>query len=88
MAYKRITSADREWLERTARCESHGDYHAISATGKFRGRYQFDRDSWRRAGGIRLTGHADPARASPQGQDVVALRWRRMVGTGAWPVCG
>jgi peptidoglycan hydrolase-like protein with peptidoglycan-binding domain len=45
-------------LERIARCESGGDPTAVSANGRYRGKYQFDRATWRSLGGS-----GDPADA-------------------------
>ena len=56
---------------------------AVSASGQYRGKYQFDRATWRALGG-----HGDPARASEAEQDrrAAALLARR--GTAPWPTCG
>jgi hypothetical protein len=70
-------------LKRIARCESGGDPHAISSNGAYRGKYQFDRSTWRSMGG-----HGDPARASEAEQDRRALALYRARGTAPWPVCG
>lgn len=70
-------------LKRIAICESGGDPRAISAGGTYRGKYQFDRGTWRAHGG-----RGDPARASERTQDRIALRLYRDRGTAPWPVCG
>lgn len=70
-------------LKRIARCESGGDPKAVSAGGTYRGKYQFDRGTWRSMGGS-----GDPARASEAEQDRRALRLYRAAGTAPWPVCG
>jgi hypothetical protein len=70
-------------LDRIAQCESGGDPHAISSGGTYRGKYQFDRQTWQAMGG-----HGDPARASEAEQDRRALALYRARGTSPWPVCG
>ncbi len=82
-AVARDASAGSGRLERIARCESGGDPEAVSASGQYRGKYQFDRATWRALGG-----HGDPARASEAEQDrrAAALLARR--GTAPWPTCG
>ncbi|MEH3053597.1 MAG: transglycosylase family protein, partial [Patulibacter minatonensis] len=46
-----ITPQERQILDEIAECESKGDPTAVSANGKFRGKYQFDRATWRTVGG-------------------------------------
>jgi resuscitation-promoting factor RpfB len=70
-------------LARIARCESGGDPTAISAGGRFRGKYQFTRATWRAMGGT-----GDPAKASEAEQDQRALALYKARGTAPWPVCG
>ena len=70
-------------LQRIAACESGGNPHAISADGTYRGKYQFDRETWRAMGG-----HGDPAHASEAEQDRLALALYRARGTSPWPACG
>jgi len=70
-------------LERIARCESGGDPRAVSSDGTYRGKYQFDRATWRAIGG-----HGDPARASEAEQDRRALALYRERGASPWPACG
>ena len=64
-------------------CESGGDYGAISASGTYRGAYQFDYATWAGVGGS-----GDPAAASPAEQDYRALLLLRQRGTRPWPNCG
>ena len=54
-------------LERIAACESGGDPAAISADGRYRGKYQFSRATWRAMGGT-----GDPADAPESEQDACA----------------
>jgi len=70
-------------LERIARCESGGNPRAVSADGTYRGKYQFDRETWHAMGG-----HGDPARASEVEQDRRALALYRARGASPWPACG
>lgn len=70
-------------LQHIAQCESGGDPHAVSSDGTYRGKYQFDRETWRAMGG-----HGDPARASEAEQDRRALALYRERGTSPWPACG
>ena len=70
-------------LEHIAQCESGGDPRATSSDGTYRGKYQFDRQTWQAMGG-----HGDPARASETEQDRRALALYRDRGTSPWPACG
>jgi peptidoglycan hydrolase-like protein with peptidoglycan-binding domain len=69
-------------LRRIARCESGGNPRAISPDGRYRGKYQFDRATWRANGGS-----GDPAAAPEAVQDRIALRLYRARGTAPWPNC-
>ena len=69
-------------LERIARCESGGDPTAVSADGRYRGKYQFDRATWRSLGGS-----GDPADAPEAEQDHRAARLHVRQGTAPWPSC-
>src|SRR3712207_9040242 len=55
-------------LKQIAMCESGGNPRAISPDGKYRGKYQFSRPTWRSVGG-----KGDPAKASEYEQDKRAL---------------
>jgi Transglycosylase-like domain/Putative peptidoglycan binding domain len=70
-------------LARIARCESGGDPSAISSSGRYRGKYQFTRATWRAMGGT-----GDPAQAPETEQDRRALALYQARGTEPWPVCG
>ncbi|HYP47448.1 MAG TPA: transglycosylase family protein [Thermoleophilaceae bacterium] len=70
-------------LRRIARCESGGNPRAVSPGGRYRGKYQFSRATWRALGG-----RGDPARASERRQDRMALKLYRLRGTRPWPSCG
>jgi peptidoglycan hydrolase-like protein with peptidoglycan-binding domain len=69
-------------LRRIARCESGGNPQAVSRSGRYRGKYQFDRATWRAAGGS-----GDPAAAPESVQDRIALALYRREGTAPWPNC-
>jgi hypothetical protein len=69
-------------LERIARCESGGDPAAVSADGRYRGKYQFSRATWRAMGGT-----GDPAAAPEAEQDRRAAELLRREGTSPWPNC-
>jgi peptidoglycan hydrolase-like protein with peptidoglycan-binding domain len=70
-------------LQRIAQCESGGNPRAISRSGRYRGKYQFDQATWQSAGGT-----GDPAAAPESTQDRIALRLYRRRGTAPWPNCG
>jgi hypothetical protein len=70
-------------LAAVAACESGGDPTAVSPDGKYRGKYQFDQQTWESVGGT-----GDPA-AAPEGvQDAMAARLQAQSGSSPWPVCG
>lgn len=62
--------------------ESGGRYDAVSPSGRYRGAYQFDRQTWQSVGGS-----GDPAAASPEEQDARAAELMRQRGTQPWSVC-
>jgi len=70
-------------LERIAQCESGGDPRAVSGSGLYRGKYQFDPATWRSVGGS-----GDPADAPEAEQDLRAGRLYAQRGSAPWPVCG
>jgi hypothetical protein len=69
-------------LQRIAECESGGNPRAVSADGRYRGKYQFSRDTWRGLGG-----KGDPADAPESVQDRLALKLYRQSGTAPWQNC-
>lgn len=77
------TAAEAATLARIRHCESGGNYGIVSASGRYRGAYQFDRRTWSSMGGS-----GDPAAASPAEQDLRALMLLRQRGTRPWPHCG
>lgn len=64
-------------------CESGGDYGAVSSSGKYRGAYQFDQQTWESVGGS-----GDPANASAAEQDSRAAALQQQRGSSPWPSCG
>ena len=70
-------------LHLIARCESGGDPGAISPDGRYRGKYQFDFETWRSVGG-----RGDPASAPIAEQNLRAEMLLRSRGHWPWPVCG
>jgi peptidoglycan hydrolase-like protein with peptidoglycan-binding domain len=69
-------------LQRIAACESGGNPAAVSSSGRYRGKYQFDRQTWRAMGG-----GGDPAAAPEAEQDRIAARLLAQRGTAPWPNC-
>jgi peptidoglycan hydrolase-like protein with peptidoglycan-binding domain len=69
-------------LEAIAQCESGGDPTAVSADGRYRGKYQFSRATWKALGG-----EGDPADAPEAEQDRMAAKLLATQGAGAWPNC-
>jgi peptidoglycan hydrolase-like protein with peptidoglycan-binding domain len=71
-------------LEKIAQCESGGDITAVSKDGKYFGKYQFSKSTWKAQGGE----GTDPSQATEAEQDRVALKIYKAQGTDPWPVCG
>jgi len=69
-------------LEEIAECESGGDPTAVSRDGRYRGKYQFSRATWRSLGG-----EGDPAKAPEAEQDRLAKLLMKRQGPSAWPTC-
>src|SRR5690606_29589611 len=70
-------------LQRIAQCESGGNPRAVSASGQYRGKYQFDQGTWEAVGGS-----GDPAAAPEAEQDRRAAILYAQRGPAPWPVCG
>jgi peptidoglycan hydrolase-like protein with peptidoglycan-binding domain len=79
----RTTSSAGSLLQRIAQCESSGNPGAVSADGRYRGKYQFSRATWRAMGGS-----GDPAAAPESVQDAMAAKLLAARGTSPWPNCG
>jgi len=69
-------------LEAIARCESGGDPEAVSADGRYFGKYQFSRTTWRSLGG-----RGSPVEAPEAEQDRRAAKLLARDGTAPWPNC-
>src|SRR5205085_12693589 len=69
-------------LKKTAMCESGGNPKAVSPSGRYRGKYQFDMETWHSVGG-----KGDPIDAPEWKQDKLALKLYRERGTAPWPNC-
>lgn len=66
-----------------AACEAGGRPNAVSASGKYRGMYQFSQATWNGVGGT-----GDPAAASADEQTYRAQLLYNRSGAGQWPKCG
>ena len=77
------TSAPSSTLAKIAMCESSGNPAAVNSTGQYRGKYQFDMETWREYGGT-----GDPAAAPEAVQDRIAAALYAARGGSPWPVCG
>jgi len=69
-------------LAQIAQCESGGNPGAVSRSGRYRGKYQFSRRTWRNLGG-----KGDPAKASEAEQDRLAAKLYAQSGDSPWPNC-
>jgi hypothetical protein len=70
-------------LASIAACESGGNPGAVGGGGAYRGKYQFDQQTWSSVGGS-----GDPASAPEAEQDKRAAMLYSQRGASAWPVCG
>jgi uncharacterized protein YabE (DUF348 family) len=77
-----VVSADGLNWAALAKCESGGRPNAVSASGKYRGLYQFSTATWASVGGS-----GDPAAASPEEQTMRAQMLYARSGAGQWG-CG
>ena len=71
-------------LRQIAECESGGDITAVSSNGRYFGKYQFSKATWKANGGR----GSNPAKAPEAEQDRVALKLYRAEGLDPWPSCG
>ncbi len=69
-------------LAKIAKCESGGNPGAVSRSGKYRGKYQFDQRTWEGVGGS-----GDPAAASEAEQDARAAQLYSQRGSQPWRNC-
>jgi uncharacterized protein YabE (DUF348 family) len=77
-----VVSADGLNWAALAQCESGGRPDAVSASGKYRGMYQFSTSTWASVGGT-----GDPAAASAEEQTMRAQMLYARSGAGQWG-CG
>jgi Transglycosylase-like domain len=78
-----ISGATPSSLQSIAACESGGNPAAVGCGGAYRGKYQFDEQTWQSVGGT-----GDPAAASEAEQDYRASILYSREGSTPWPVCG
>jgi peptidoglycan hydrolase-like protein with peptidoglycan-binding domain len=71
-------------LQRIAQCESGGDPTVVSKDGRYYGKYQFSKSTWKAQGGQ----GDNPAEAPESEQDRVAIKLYKASGTASWPTCG
>jgi transglycosylase-like protein len=83
MTSKLVLGVPRTKLNSIAACESHGDPRSIGGGGLYRGKYQFDLQTWHSIGG-----KGDPVKAPEYQQDRLAAALYKERGTSPWPVCG
>jgi peptidoglycan hydrolase-like protein with peptidoglycan-binding domain len=69
-------------MAKIAQCESGGDITAVSADGRYRGKYQFSLATWEALGGT-----GDPAEAPENVQDSYAAQLYNERGLAPWPAC-
>jgi Transglycosylase-like domain len=79
----RSVGIEQSTLDAIAACESGGDPTAVDASGTYRGKYQFDMQTWASVGGS-----GDPAAAPEAEQDYRAALLMSRSGSSPWPVCG
>jgi len=70
-------------LQAIAQCESGGNPQAIGGGGRYRGKYQFTRETW-----VAVGGSGDPAAAPEAEQDRRAAMLYARSGASSWPSCG
>jgi hypothetical protein len=78
-----VVGVKRKKLDSIAECESHGNPEAVSSDGTYRGKYQFDKQTWKAMGGT-----GDPAKAPELEQDIRAAELYKAADSSPWPVCG
>lgn len=71
-------------LRQIAKCESGGDITAVSSNGRYYGKYQFSKSTWKANGGQ----GTNPAAAPEAEQDRVATKLYKAEGLDPWPSCG
>jgi len=76
---------NKRWARHTAKCESGKNPDAIGGGGRYRGAFQFMRQTWRQAP---KSPGGDPINYGYRTQAVVAVYLKKRDGTGHWPNCG
>jgi hypothetical protein len=82
-ALRRQAVATPPHLQAIAACESGGNPRAVDPSGTYRGKYQFDLQTWASVGGS-----GDPAAAPEAEQDRRAAILYARAGAAPWPLCG
>lgn len=82
-----VLSADD--LSNLRACESADNYSAVSASGVYRGAYQFDQETWDAVAGRHFPWLVarDPATVEPWWQDAMTRALWSERGGQPWPVC-
>lgn len=80
---RKLLGVKRKKLDEIADCESHGNPRAVSSDGIYRGKYQFDKGTWKAMGGT-----GDPAKAPELEQDLRAAALYKAATSSPWPNCG
>jgi hypothetical protein len=83
MRAKFVLGVPRKHLDKIAECESHGNPKSVGGGGLYRGKYQFDRQTWHAIGG-----KGDPVKAAEGEQDRRAALLIKERGSNPWPNCG
>jgi peptidoglycan hydrolase-like protein with peptidoglycan-binding domain len=78
---RKLENAD-DVLAQIAQCESGGDPTVVSANGRYFGKYQFSRATWKDLGG-----EGKPSEADEATQDELAAKLYAARGTAPWPAC-
>jgi hypothetical protein len=76
---------DKRWARKTSECESGGNPKALGGGGRYRGAFQFTRQTWRHAP---KSPGGDPIDYPWKTQAVVAVKLKHREGTSPWPNCG
>ncbi len=84
-SWRKAPRRQKRWARATSECESGGNPRAIGGGGRYRGAFQFMRQTWRAAP---KSPGGDPIRYNWRTQAVVALALKRKEGSRPWPVCG
>lgn len=83
--FKRYPAKHKRWAKQTAQCESGKDPKAIGGGGKYRGAFQFRKDTWRNSP---KSPGGDPIDYRFKTQAVVAVSLKKRDGAQHWPTCG